>query len=151
MSGGRLIDDDAGIADLLRRVRTVAVVGASANPARPSHGVAAAMRAHGYTVIPVNPALGQQTLHGWQAVARLADIGAPVDMVDIFRNSAEAGGVVDEAIAAGAGAVWMQLGVIDAAAAARATAAGLDVVMDRCPKIELARLGIAPSEPEGRG
>lgn len=135
---------DAEIRALLERVRTIAVVGASDRPERPSHGVMAALRHHGYRVIPVNPQLAGGTIVGEPVVASLDAIGEPVDMVDIFRRSEAAGEVVDAAIAAGAGAVWMQLGVIDEAAADRAEDAGLEVVMDRCPRIELARLGVAP-------
>ncbi len=93
----------------------------------------------GLTVIPVNPK--GEPVHGQPGVRRLAEIGAPVDVVDIFRRPSEAGTDVDEAIAIGAGAVWLQLGVIDSAAADRAAAAGLTVVMDRCPAIEWPRLG----------
>lgn len=135
-------DDD--IAALLSRVRTIALVGASPRADRPSYRVMGTLIAHGYRVIPVNPGLGGQEIHGQAVVATLADIGAPVDMVDIFRNSEAAGDTVDEAIAAGAGAVWMQLGVVNEAAARRAAQAGLAVVMDHCPAIEIPRLGIAP-------
>jgi predicted CoA-binding protein len=133
---------DAEIRDLLTTTRTIAMVGASDRPDRPSHGVMRFLQAHGYRVIPVNPALAGQTLNGETVVATLAEAG-PIDMVDIFRNSDAAGAITDEAIAAGARAVWMQLGVINEAAAARARAAGLTVVMDHCPKIEIGRLGIA--------
>lgn len=130
------------IADLLTSIRTIAVVGASSNPDRASYGVMKFLIDHGYTVIPINPGLAGQAIHGADVKASLGDAGA-VDMVDIFRNSEAAGPVVDEAIAAGAKAVWMQLGVVNEEAAARAEAAGLKVVMDHCPKIEIARLRLA--------
>ncbi len=132
---------DAEIAVLLRRIRRVAVVGASARPERPSHHVTAFLVGCGYEVAPVNPGLAGQTLHGRRVVATLAD-AAPLQMVDVFRASGQAGAVVDDAIRLGAEAVWMQLGVIDEAAAARGRAAGLTIVMDRCPAIEAPRLGI---------
>jgi len=116
--------------EILERFRRVAVVGISDRPERPSHRVAAYLRRAGYTVLPVNPRL-PRVLDG-PCFPRLADVPPPVEVVDIFRRSELAGTVVDEAIAAGAKAVWMQEGVVDAAAAARARAAGLLVVMDRC-------------------
>jgi uncharacterized protein len=133
--------EDTEIREILSKVKTIAVVGWSPKPDRPSHRVAAFLARQGYRVIPVNPGQVGQIALGEPVRARLADAG-PVDMVDIFRRSEEAGGVVDEAIAAGAAVVWMQLGVIDEAAAARAKAAGLQVVMDRCPAIEIPRLGL---------
>lgn len=132
-------DDD--IRDIFKIVKTIAVVGWSPKPDRPSHRVAAFLMQRGYRVIPVNPGQAGQTVLGERVVATLAEAG-PVDMVDIFRRSEEAGAAVDDAIATGAKVVWMQLGVIDAAAAARAKAAGLRVVMDRCPAIEIPRLGL---------
>lgn len=134
-------NEDAKIRDILATVKTVALVGWSPKPDRPSHRVAAYLAARGYRVIPVNPGQAGQLALGETVRATLADVG-PVDMVDIFRRSEEAGAVVDEAIAAGAKVVWMQLGVIHAAAAGRAEAAGLQVVMDRCPAIEIPRLGL---------
>lgn len=128
--------EQAVIRRLQREVRRIALVGASDKPYRASYRVMEFLLHRGYEVIPVNPKLAGQTLLGQGVVASLQDIAQPVDMVDIFRNSAQAGAVVDEAIACAAGAVWMQLGVIDKAAAARARKAGLDVVMDRCPAIE---------------
>ena len=136
------LESDAAIKALLEDVKTIALVGASANPARDSHGVMAFLLRQGYRVIPVNPGLAGQQLLGEEVVARLSDIRVPIDLVDIFRNSEAAGAVVDEAIAAGAKAVWMQLGVINPEAAARAEAAGLRVVMNHCPKIEIPRLGL---------
>ncbi|SBV99321.1 putative CoA-binding protein [uncultured Alphaproteobacteria bacterium] len=137
---------DRSLEDLMRKVltsvSTIALVGASDDPDRPSHEVMAFLQAHGYRVIPVNPGLAGRTLLGETVFASIAEIGAPVDMVDIFRRSSEAGKAVDEAIAAGAKVAWMQLDVIDEAAAARGRAAGLTVIMDRCPKIEIHRLGI---------
>lgn len=138
------LDKDDDIRALLRQTQRIAMVGASNKPDRPSYGVMRFLLDQGYEVIPVNPVLAGQTIHGQMVVAQLADIAPPVDMVDIFRASDAAGAVVDEAIAHGAQSVWMQLGVVDAAAAARAEAAGLNVVMDRCPKIEIARLGLTP-------
>jgi predicted CoA-binding protein len=130
------------IAALLTGTRTIALVGASANPERDSNRVMAFLQQQGYRVIPVNPGLAGQELLGEPVMAQLADIEGPIDLVDIFRNSEAAGAVVDEAIAADAKAVWMQLGVINPEAAARAEAAGLKVVMNHCPKIEIPRLGL---------
>jgi hypothetical protein len=135
---------DADIKALLEEVRTIALVGASDRPDRPSYGVMATLQAHGYRVIPVNPQITGEHVHGEFVFRDLSQLGDPIDMVDIFRRSSAVGEVVDEAIAVGAKAVWMQLGVIDQAAAARAEAAGLKVVMDRCPAIDLPRLGVAP-------
>jgi predicted CoA-binding protein len=135
--------EDARIRDLLLRTRRIAVVGASDRPERASHGVLGFLLARGYDATPVNPGLAGREIQGRAAASSLAE-AAPLDMVDVFRRSAEAGAVVDEAIRLGARSVWLQLGVIDEAAAARARAAGLDVVMDRCPAIEWRRLGLPP-------
>lgn len=135
---------DAEIRTLLEEVRTIALVGASDRPTRPSNGVMATLQGHGYRVIPVNPQITGMHVHGEFVFRDLDQLGDPIDMVDIFRRSSEAGAVVDQAIAIGAKAVWLQLGVIDEAAAARAEAAGLKVVMDRCPAIEIPRLGVGP-------
>lgn len=123
-------------------MRTIALVGASEKPERDSYRIMAFLLERGYDVTPVNPGRAGREILGRTVVASLSDLPAPPDLVDIFRRSEEAGAVVDEAIAAGAKAVWLQLGVVDEAAAARAREAGLQVVMDRCPKIEIGRLGL---------
>ena len=138
------LTSDTDIRNLLAATRTIALVGASNRPDRASNEVMHRLLRHGYRVIPVNPLLAGTEIHGRTVVADLAAIGTPVDMVDIFRRSEEVPEIVEAAIAAAAKAVWMQLGVIHPEAAARAEAAGLQVVMDRCPKIELARLGVPP-------
>lgn len=135
---------DAEIQRILSETRTIALVGASPKPERDSHEVMAFLKTHGYRVIPVNPVCAGETILGERVRASLAEIDEPIDMVDVFRNSDAAGPVTDEAIAAKARVVWMQLGVINEPAAARARAAGLAVVMDRCPKIEIPRLRIPP-------
>lgn len=132
---------DAAIAALLTRRPRVALVGASDKPARASHSVMGFLLDRGFAVVPVNPGLAGGHIHGQLVVASLAEAG-PLDMVDVFRRSEDAGAVVDEAIALGARAVWLQLGVIDEAAASRARLAGLEVVQDRCPAIEWPRLGL---------
>jgi uncharacterized protein len=141
------ITADADIKALLERARTIALVGASDRPDRPSYGVMKRLQDHGYRVIPVNPQITGEHVHGEFVYRELAQIGLPIDIVDIFRRPQAAGEAVDEAIAVGAKAVWMQLGVINEEAAARAEAAGLTVVMDRCPAIEIPRLGVAPVPP----
>jgi len=133
---------DAAIAQLLRETRTIALIGASDRPDRPSHNVMRVLQDWGYRVLPVNPQITGEHVHGEDVWRELGQIGEPIDMVDIFRRPIAAGEAVDEAIAAGAKSVWLQIGVINEAAAARAEAAGLKVVMDRCPAIELPRLGI---------
>lgn len=143
------LTDDAAIKELLEETRTIALVGASDRPDRPSYRVMATLQAHGYRVIPINPQITGEHVHGEFVFRDLDQIGEPIDMVDIFRRSSLAGEAVDAAITAGAKSVWMQLGVIDEAAAARAEAAGLRVVMDRCPAIELPRLRVAPITQEG--
>jgi predicted CoA-binding protein len=131
---------DAYLRDILVSVRTIAVVGASPRPHRPSHGVMRYLQRQGYRTIPVNPFAAGGTILGERCYASLGEIAEPVDMVDVFRRSEAAGEAVDAAIQIGAKAVWLQLGVIDAAAASRAEAHGLKVVMDRCPAIEIPRL-----------
>ncbi|MBA16198.1 MAG: CoA-binding protein [Sphingomonas sp.] len=135
---------DEDIAALLKEARTIAMIGASDNPARASYGVMEYLQKQGYRVIPINPTITGEHIHGEFVFRELSQVGDPIDIVDIFRNSEVAGEAVDQAIEAGAKAVWMQLGVINAEAAARAEAAGLKVVMDRCPKIEIPRLGVEP-------
>lgn len=135
---------DAEIRDILSEVHTIAVVGWSPKPDRPSHGVARFLAQQGYRVIPVNPGQAGQMALGEMVRASLSEIEGGVDMVDIFRRSEEAGAVVDEALAAfpNLKAVWMQLGVMDAEAAKRAEDRGVMAIMNSCPAIEIPRLGI---------
>ena len=132
--------DDADLARILKQVRTIAMVGASGNEMRPSYFAMLYLQGKGYRVIPVNPRYAGRTILGEKVYASLAEVPVVPDMVDVFRRSEEAGAVVDEAIEKGARVIWMQLGVRDDRAAERARAAGLEVVMDRCPKIEYGRL-----------
>ena len=134
--------DDSYIAGILAEVKTVAVVGASANEVRPSFFVMKYLLGKGFSVIPVNPGQAGGKILGQTVYATLADIPVCVDMVDVFRASAAVPGIVEEVLAMRPlpGVVWMQLGVRDDAAAARAEAAGIKVVMNRCPKIEYGRL-----------
>jgi predicted CoA-binding protein len=137
-----MLTRDEDIAQLLANARTIAVVGASDRPSRPSYGVMKFLQDHGYRVLPVNPQIAGEHVLGEFVWSELAQIGIPVDIVDIFRRPAAAGDAVDQAIFAGAKAVWMQIGVINEDAAERAEAAGLKVVMDRCTKLEILRLGL---------
>jgi predicted CoA-binding protein len=131
---------DPYLRSILGEVRTIAMVGASPHWNRPSYFAMKYLQGKGFRVIPVNPRAVDETILGEKVYAALADIPVPIDMVDIFRNSEAAGPLVDEAIRIGAKIVWMQLGVRNDAASARAEAAGLRVVMNRCPKIEYSRL-----------
>lgn len=124
---------------LLKTIRTIALVGAIDDTSRPSYSVMRFLQECGYRVIPVNPKLAGQNLLGEQVYAGLKEIPIPIDMVDIFRNSDAAGPIADEAISIGAKVVWMQLGVVNESAAERASRAGLTVVMNRCPHIELTK------------
>lgn len=142
-----LYGDQATIERVLTDYRTWAVVGLSDNPARASYRVAAFLQSLGFRIIPVNPVTAQ--ILGETAYSDLASVPMPIDVVDIFRRSSRAGVHVDEAIAVGAKAVWLQLDVIDEEAAARAHAAGLDVIMDRCPAIEFPRLSRQSSATAG--
>ena len=135
---------DEDIHDLLAGTRTIAMIGASDRPDRPSYGVMAYLQSRGYRVLPVNPQITGEHVHGEFVWRELSQIGEPIDMVDIFRRPEAAGEAVDQAIAAGARSVWLQIGVVNQAAAARAEAAGLKVVMNKCPKVEIPRLGVPP-------
>lgn len=129
-----------GISDLLSSARTIAVVGLSEDPGRDSHRVAAYLQRAGYRVIPVNPTVHE--VLGERAYSSLRDVPGKIDIVDIFRRPNAIPGIVDEAIAVGAGAVWMQIGLVDEAAARRASQAGLGVVMNRCIMVEHRSLGL---------
>ena len=145
---------DEEIAELLTNARTIALVGASDRPGRPSNGVMRFLQRQGYRVLPVNPQITGEHVLGEYVWRELAQIGVPIDIVDIFRRPQAAAEAVEQAIFVGAKAVWMQIGVINEEAAAKAEAAGLKVVMDRCPKIESPRLGvpkIAAEAAEGSG
>lgn len=132
--------DDALIRRILKDVKTIAVVGASTSQMRPSFFVMLYMQKKGYRIIPVNPRYAGETLLCETVVASLGDLPEPPDMVQIFRRSEDAGPIADDAVRIGAKVVWMQLGVRDDEAAKRVRAAGREVVMDRCPKIEYGRL-----------
>jgi uncharacterized protein len=142
LSMSPLVYSDRHIAAVLTSVKTIAMVGASPNRARPAFFVMRYLLSRGFDVIPVNPGQAGREILGRLAYARLADIPEPIDMVDIFRRSEAAGGLVDEALALHPKprVIWMQLGIRDDAAAARAEAAGVTMIMDRCPKIEYGRL-----------
>ena len=133
---------DEDIEELLRETRTIAMIGASDRPDRPSWGVMRFLQDHGYRVLPINPQISGEHVLGEFVWTELAQIGVPIDIVEIFRRSEAAAEAVEQAIFVGAKAVWMQIGVINEEAAAKAEAAGLQVVMDRCPKIEIPRLGV---------
>ena len=135
---------DEDIYALLAGTRTIALVGASDRPDRPSYGVMAYLQSRGYRVLPVNPQITGEHVHGEYVWRELGQIGEPIDMVDIFRRPIAAGEAVDQAIAVGAKSVWLQIGVINEEAAARAEAAGLAVVMNKCPKLEIPRLRVPP-------
>lgn len=141
-SAGHDAYPDALIRDVLQRVKTIAIVGASDNTARPSYIVTKYLIGRGYDVVPVNPRLAGRTLLGAAGYASLAEIPRPVDMVEVFRSPADAGRVTDDALALRPlpKVIWMQLSVRDDAAAARAEAEGVTVIMNRCPKIEYGRL-----------
>ena len=139
------ITSDEGIREVLTKVKTIALVGASPNPDRPSHAVMRYLIDRGYHVIPVNPVVPE--ILGMKVAPSLESIEEPVDMVDVFRNTEAAAPVCDEAVAIGAKYIWLQLDVLPVEAAARAEAAGLGVVMDRCPAIEMPRLGMGPENP----
>ena len=136
--------DNQYIAEILNSVKTIALVGASPNVARPTNGVMGFLLSRGYHVIPVNPGLAGKEIRGQKVYARLADIPEPIDMVEVFRAAEYLGAVVDEALALTPRpkVIWGQLSVRDDAAAAKAEAAGIRVVMDRCPAIEIPRLGL---------
>lgn len=133
-----IVNDDAGLRRILENHKLIAMVGISPKEDRPSNRVARFLMARGYTVIPVNP--GQVEILGQRCYPSLKDIPLKVDMVDVFRKAEDVPPIAEEAIAIGAKSLWLQLGIVNQEAAEKAAAAGLDVVMDRCPKIEIPRL-----------
>jgi predicted CoA-binding protein len=145
-------ETDSFLRGILLNVKTIAMAGASDKPHRPSFGVFEFLLSRGYHVFGVNPNLAGKSVHGTLFYGSLAEVPEPIDMVDIFRNSQAAGDTVDEALALDPRpkVIWMQLGVRNDEAAARARALGLKVVMDRCPAIEIRRLGIPSREPGKR-
>ncbi len=134
---------ETDVREILTSTKTIALIGASDNPARASYQVMDYLLKQGYHVIPVSPKVAGKTLLGQQGYGTLAEVPEKIDMVDVFRNSEAAWEVAQEAIAVGAKTLWMQLGVINEQAAVLAQDAGLQVVMDRCPKIDIPRLGLA--------
>ena len=144
------LESDEAIAQLLLQAKRIALVGASAKPERPSHRVMQFLLDEGYEVIPINPGLAGQKLLGQSVLASLADLPTSVDMADIFRDAASLPEVTQEVVDAGIPAIWTQLGVVHSEAEHTAVDAGLQVVVDRCPAIEIPRLrdaGLLPSHP----
>ena len=137
---GKVLNSDADLKHLLENTRTIALVGASPKPNRPSYGVMAYLQQSGYRVIPVNPVAAGTTILGETVYGTLAEIKEPVDMVDVFRRAEDTPPVAKEAVAAGAKSLWLQLDIANDEAAKIATEGGLDVVMDRCTAIEVGRL-----------
>jgi len=139
-----LVYPDAMLREILKKVRTIAIVGASQNPARPSFGVLHFLAGYGYRIYAINPGLAGQNIGPAPVYATLAEVPEPIDMIDVFRNSKAAGAVVSESLAHKPlpKVIWMQLGVVNRAAAELAQAVGVTVVMDRCPKIEIQRLNL---------
>ena len=150
MSSSSTLTEEATIRKILTSSRTIALVGASPKPERPAHYVMQYLLDKGYKVIPINPGLEGKELLGQRVYSSLSSIPAdePIDMVDIFRNNAAVPPIVDEAISINAKSIWMQVGVVNEEAAKTANEAGLDVVMNRCPKIEIPRLGLGPPSSE---
>tara|TARA_B100001093_G_scaffold432150_1_gene428521 strand:- start:67 stop:519 length:453 start_codon:yes stop_codon:yes gene_type:complete len=139
---------DAVIKEILETTRVIALIGASDKPNRPSYSVMKYLKIMGYQVIPVNPFKAGKEILGEPVFGSLSEINTPIDMVDIFRKPSETVQIIDAAIAANAKAIWMQIGVVNQEAAKRATAAGLQVIMNRCPKIEIPRLKIRSANKE---
>lgn len=143
-------EDDETLREILETTSTIAMIGASPSPERPSYSVMSFLQSRGYRVLPVNPLCVGQLMLGERVYGALAEVPGPIEMVDVFRNSEAAGAVADDTIALAreksVRTLWMQIGVRNDAAAARASAAGLRVVMDRCPKLEVERLGVRRRE-----